>query len=357
MNEEVRELIFDRWAVLCDRNSFIGGDEVERFEQRWASYCGMTSAVGVANGTDALELALRALGIGAGDEVIVPANTFVATAEAVVHAGASPRFVDVDPDTLLLDAESVTASIGPATAAVIAVHLYGQPADMSTLEHLCRAKGLALIEDAAQAHGARWDGRAVGGLGDVAAFSFYPGKNLGAMGDAGAVVTRDQAIAERIRSMANHGRAARDAAAHERLGRNSRLDPLQAVVLDVKLDHLDRWNAARRRAAAAYARSLPADIEPVRVDQRAEAVHHLQVVRTRERDRVREALRARGIGTGIHYPVPCHSLAFFEAGSGERLTVAESAAGEILSLPMYPHLTLADIEHVCEALASERSAA
>ncbi len=357
MNDEVRAAIFDRWTALVDGDAFVGGEEIDRFEQRWASYCGAKFAVGVGNGTDALEITLRALGIGAGDEVIVPANTFVATAEAVVHAGATPRFVDVDPETLLLDAESVAAVVGPATAAVIAVHLYGQPVDLTALGALCRSNGLALIEDAAQAHGAMWEGRRVGGFGDVGAFSFYPGKNLGAMGDAGALVTNDPALAERIRSIANHGRAMRDVRFHERLGSNSRLDAMQAAVLDVKLDHLDRWNAARRRAAHVYASLLPSDVEPVRVDERADAVHHLHVVRTAGRDGLREALRQRGISTGVHYAVPCHALTYFDTGSTEHLAVVEQAAGEILSLPMYPHLTRPDIEMVCDALARERSTA
>jgi len=357
MHEEVRSAIFERWAELYERSAFVGGDVVDHFETRWASYCGVAHAVGVANGTDALELVLRALGIGPGDEVIVPANTFVATAEAIVHAGARPHFVDVDPATLLVDAEAVAAAIGPATAAVIAVHLYGQPADMSALGRVCRAKGLALVEDAAQAHGARWEGQRVGSLGDAGAFSFYPGKNLGAMGDAGAVVTDDPAVAERIRSMADHGRARGRAAAHVRLGRNSRLDAMQATVLDVKLDHLDRWNAGRRRVADAYARLLPRGIQPVQGDDRAESVHHLHVVRTDDRDRVRDALHSNGIGSGVHYPVPCHVLTFFDADPNQPLPVAEEAAGEILSLPMYPHMTVDDVERVCATLATERSAA
>ena len=245
------------WKTVLQHGRFVGGPEVEQFEASFAAYCETTACVGVANGTDALELILAGLGIGPGDEVIVPTNTFVATAEAVCAVGARPRFVDVLPDTLLIDPDAVAAAAGPATAAVIAVHLFGQMADLDALFPVARRHGLAVIEDAAQAHGARLRGRRAGSVGAAAAFSFYPGKNLGALGDGGAVVTQDTELAARIRRRANHGRAAADRHRHDQRGRNSRLDTLQAAMLSVKLADLDNANLARRRAMDRYRRQLP----------------------------------------------------------------------------------------------------
>lgn len=339
------------WHEVLEGSGFIGGPQVAAFEAEWASYCQTAHGVGVANGTDALVLALRALGVGAGDEVVLPANTFVATAEAVVLAGAVPRFVDVDPRTLLMTAEHVEAALTGRTAAVVAVHLYGQMCDVDALSRVCRRAGVALVEDAAQAHGATWRGRRAGSAGDVACFSFYPGKNLGALGDGGAVVTDDARLAEAIRSMADHGRRADTKYVHDVVGTNSRLDALQAAALRVKLRHLDGWNAARRTVAQWYGEELRhLDVELVAVAPEGESVHHLAVALVPERDRVRAALAERGIATGIHYPVPCHQQVAYATFAREPLPVCESTAGGLLSLPMFPTLTREQVAHVGAAL-------
>jgi dTDP-4-amino-4,6-dideoxygalactose transaminase len=348
--DEVGAEALARISEVVEQGDFVGGAAVAAFEAAWAAYCGRTHAVGVANGTDAIELALRALGIGPGDEVIVPANTFIATAEAVVAAGATPRFVDVDPATLLLTADLVADAVGPRTAAVIPVHLFGQVVDMDAIDAVAARTGIAVVEDAAQAHGATWRGARAGSFGHVACFSFYPGKNLGAYGDAGAVVTDDVDVAERVRSLGDHGRSLTSRHAHERLGTNSRLDTLQATVLLAKLPHLDAWNARRRAAHARYREDL-ADVTAVRwvaIDPSVESVHHLEVIRVDDRDALAGALRARGVATGIHYPVPCHRMPAF---SGQpALPAAERAAAEILSLPMFPHITDQQVDRVTAAI-------
>ena len=349
LHAEIRDEVDRRWAELVGTSGFIGGPYATRFEQRWAEYCGATEAIGVANGTDALELILRGLGIGPGDEVIVPANTFFATAEAVTLVGATPIFVDVDEDSLLVTADHVRAAIGPRTAAVMAVHLFGHPTDITSIAAVCDAAGVALVEDAAQAHGAEWNGRRIGSFGVAAGFSFYPGKNLGAFGDGGAVVTSDEELARTIRTLSNHGQPAGTKYEHQLVGRNSRLDGLQAAVLDVKLDHLDRWNAARRAAFDLYAELVPDGL--IRPLDGSVAVHHLLEVRVPERQLVQKQLAEEGIGSGIHYPVPCHRTPAY-AGDQPELPVAERAAAEILSLPMHPLLGRADVERVCEVLAT-----
>src|SRR3954447_19442910 len=249
MTDEVRGEVEAGFRDVLDSGRFIGGDLVERFEQQWAAYCGTGHAVAVGNGTDALHLALRALGIGPGDEVVVPTTTFVATAEGVILAGATPRFADVSPDTLLLTPETLAAAITPRTRAVIAVHLYGQMADMDAIGRVAASSGLAVLEDAAQAHGACWRGARAGSFGHAGCFSFYPGKNLGAFGDAGAVVTQDAELARRLRSMRDHGRGGGSHYEHEFVGTNSRMDALQAAVLQAKLPRLESWVAARRAVA------------------------------------------------------------------------------------------------------------
>jgi dTDP-4-amino-4,6-dideoxygalactose transaminase len=337
------------WKTVLHHGRFVGGPEVEQFEASFAAYCETTACVGVANGTDALELILAGLGIGRGDDVIVPTNTFVATAEAVCAVGARPRFVDVLPDTLLVDPDAVAAAAGPATAAVIAVHLFGQMADLDALFPVARRYGLAVIEDAAQAHGARLRGRRAGSVGTAAAFSFYPGKNLGALGDGGAVVTRDTELAARIRRRANHGRAAADRHRHDERGRNSRLDTLQAAMLSVKLAVLDNANLARRRAMDRYRRQLPPSCRPVKTHPAAESVHHLAVIRVDDRAAVTAELERGGIGWGVHYPIPCHRQPAYQEFA-ESLPVAEQAAEQILSLPMSPTLTDVQVDRVCEAL-------
>jgi dTDP-4-amino-4,6-dideoxygalactose transaminase len=348
MTDEVRPTVTAGWAQLLDSGQFVGGDAVQSFEREWAQYCGTAHAVGMANGTDALHLTLRALGIGAGDDVVVPANTFVATAEAVVLAGANPRFADVDPDTLLMTAQTLKAAATPATRAVIVVHLYGQMADMTELSQSASELGIEVIEDAAQAQGATWDSARAGSLGRVGCFSFYPGKNLGAFGDAGAVVTSDPDIAERLLSLRDHGRVPGGHYEHAVVGTNSRLDAVQAVVLSAKLPRLDGWNQARRALVGVYRRLLDADVARlVREAEEAVGVHHLAVVRVRDRDRVRAELARRGIGTGIHYPTPCHLMDPYSGDGRTELPVTEAAAGEILSLPLYPHLSAEQVEFVC----------
>lgn len=349
MNEEVRDDLDRLWVEALEGSGFIGGRNVEEFEAAWATYCGTRHAVGVANGTDAIELTLTALGIGPGDEVIVPANTFVATVSAVARVGAQPVFVDVDPATLLMTGAAVQAAVTPRTAAVIPVHLYGQPVDMGSIRVVADRAALAVIEDAAQAHGARWDGITVGGLGDAACFSFYPGKNLGALGDGGAVVTDDSALADKVRQLANHGRGA-DRHVHDVIGRNSRLDAMQAGFLHAKLSRLDAWNQARRIAASRYDELLAPHVELTDQRHEADSVYHLYVIRTEGRDALQGALGARGIASGLHYPIPCHLLPPYLSPSRPVLPVAEDAARRILSLPMSPHITSTQIERVAEAV-------
>lgn len=339
------------WQQVSRSGRFVGGEFVERFEAEWAEYCGTPYCVGVANGTDALELCLTALGVGRGDEVIVPANTFIGTVEAVGAVGARPVFIDVDPSTLLITASHVQSAITVRTAAVIAVHLYGQPVDMDAIRRVTSAAGIAVIEDAAQAHGAKWDGRPVGGLSEAGCFSFYPSKNLGAFGDAGAVVTQDYALAERIRRLSDHGRSSSSRDHHEIRGRNSRLDSLQAALLSVKLKRLDDWISKRRRAARRYDAVLantPVTLQGTA--PRAFHSYHLAVVRTPHRDMLRRRLAAEGIATGVHYSVPCHRQAAFAIPYTPILPVAERAAEEILSLPMFPHLKESDIRRIAEVI-------
>ncbi len=350
-------------AVLSD-GRFVGGPVVEAFEDAWAAYCGVDHGIGVGNGTDALEITLAALGIARDAEVIVPALTYAATAEAVVNAGARPVFVDVLPTDFSLDPAATAAAVSPRTAAIVAVHLYGQPADMAALRRVADAHHLALIEDAAQAHGAAVGDRRVGGLADAACFSFYPSKNLGALGDAGAIVTADAGLAERARTLRDHGQA--EPGRHTVVGRNSRLDALQAAVLTVKLPHLDRWNAGRAAVAARYDAGLGAGFgiaPPARAAGRTHAFHQY-VVCVAEADRpgaspaaARDAVAAhlagRGIETRVHYRTPLHCLPAFAAWArGVHAPVAERAAGRVLSLPMYPDLPLEHVGRVVDALAA-----
>jgi dTDP-4-amino-4,6-dideoxygalactose transaminase len=341
-------------AAVFATTAFVDGPAVADFESRYADFAGVEHCIGVANGTDALELALRAAGVGPDGEVVIPANTFVATAEAVSRIGAVPVPVDVDDERLLLDPDAVEAAITDRTQAVVAVHLFGQLAPMARLADVCEAAGVVLVEDAAQSQGARLDGRGSGGLARVGATSFYPGKNLGAAGDAGAVTTDDAAIAAEVRRLRNHGSSVRYV--HDVIGMNSRLDTLQAVYLRAKLDRLEKWNDLRVRAAARYDRLL-ADVPGVRAPlPGAEGQHvwHLYVVRVAERDRVLAELGRAGIGAGIHYPFPVHLTgAYAHLGLPPGTApVAETAAGEILSLPMHPHLTEAMQDRVVEVLRS-----
>ncbi len=351
LHEPLTEELERAWSRVLQSRSFIGGFEVAAFEQDWAEYCGTKHAIGVGNGTDAITLTLRALGIGPGDEVILPTNTFVATAEAIVLTGARPRFVDVDPQTLLVTTEHVEAAMNERTAAVIIVHLYGNVADAEAIVDAAARRGIPVIEDAAQAHGATLRGRRAGSFGVAGCFSFYPAKNLGALGDGGAVITNDGELADRLRSAANHGRAHGSWYEHDALGTNSRLDALQAAFLAVKLPHLDGWNASRRNIARMYRKLLlGTQCEIVREPDETEGVHHLLVARVADRDRVRDLLRGRGIETGVHYPVPCHMQPPFAGFADEPLTVAERAASEIVSLPMFPTMSPTQMERVALAL-------
>lgn len=332
--------------------SFIQGPDVARFEAEFAAYCEIDQVIGVGNGTDALELALRGAGIGAGDEVIIPANTFIATAEAVVRAGASVVFADCD-ENFLIDPAQVQHKLTGRTRAVIAVHLYGQTAPIDDLRAVV-GPDVIIVEDAAQSQGARYRGRRAGSLGDVAGTSFYPGKNLGAYGDAGAVMTGSAEIAGRVRMLGNHGSMQKYE--HLSIGTNSRLDSLQAVVLSAKLALLDDWNAERRALADRYSSLLadmPGVVTPVTLPGN-EHVFHQYVVRVAGRDRVVAEMNAAGIGAGIHYPYPVHLAPAFaapERGVGF-CPVAELLAGEILSLPIYPGLTAAQQDRVIEVLLS-----
>jgi dTDP-4-amino-4,6-dideoxygalactose transaminase len=291
------------------------------------------------------------MGIGPGDEVLVPGNTFVATAEGVVLAGASPRFVDVDPDTLLITPEIIDKEATAKTRAVVVVQLYGQMPDMDGILSTAGRLGLAVVEDAAQAHGATWGGRRAGSFGDAGCFSFYPGKNLGAFGDAGAVVTSDPVLAERLRSLRDHGRTGSGHYEHNRLGFNSRLDALQAVVLSAKLRRLDSWNHARRAVVNLYREMLDQDVVTLLGERPGgTGVHHLAVVRVTQRDRVREELAAVGVATGIHYPTPCHLSLPFQQFRHDRLPIVELAAGQVLSLPIYPHMPVNKVEKVATAI-------
>ena len=339
------------WHDLLASRQFVGGPVVDSFESAWAAYCGTDHAVGVANGTDALQLTLRALGVGPGDEVIVPANTFIATAGAVRLVGAQPRFADVDDETLLLTVDTMARALTKRTRAVIVVHLYGHLPDMDALGAAARAAGVFLIEDAAQAHGARWQGRRAGSFGHAGCFSFYPGKNLGGFGDAGAVVTSDPDLAARLRVLRDHGRALGSHHDHVEVGTNSRLDPIQAAVLSVKLPRLDAWNAARARIVERYREAFAEQpFELVGSLEGSTPAHHLAVVRVRERDALRRRLDDLGIATGLHYPVPCHRQPGYVDAAGPSLPVVERAATEILSLPLFPGMTDEQIERVAAAV-------
>ncbi len=353
INDQVRAALDEAWSETLRTGGFVGGQAVEAFEQEFAHYCQAEHCIGVANGTDALELILAGLDIGHGDEVIVPANTFVATAEAVVRVGAVPVFVDVDPDTALITGDIVRAALTERTAAVMAVHLYGQPVDVDDVSLVTERAGVALIEDAAQAHGAELRNRRVGSLGIAAGFSFYPAKNLGALGDGGAITTQDSELAGRLRVLANHGRSSGSRYEHEVVGRNSRLDGLQASVLSAKLKRLDEANHARQVAAEQYRRLLPDIVKPLGVAEAATSVYHLFVVRCAiDREQVGQALTDAGIGWGLHYPVACHLQVGYQDGATKPLPASEELADTILSLPMHPHLSLGEIERVCLTLSS-----
>lgn len=351
--DQVADEVRDGWDAVLDRTGFVGGPDVAAFEDEYARFLGSGHVVGTANGTDALEIALRALGVGDGDEVIVPANTFIATAEAVRRAGASVVFADVQDDTLLVDPDSVARVVTSRTRAVIPVHLFGQMAPVEAIRAITDDVGAYVVEDAAQAQGATRYGRHAGTRGDAAGTSFYPGKNLGAFGDAGAVLAADIDVARRARLLGQHGSLVKYE--HEAFGFNSRLDALQAVVLRAKLRRLSAWNSLRRQAAAVYdelLRDLPDVLLPATLEGNVH-VWHLYVVRVRDRDAVLAKLNAAGVGAGVHYPVPVHLTAAFRDPRTPvgALPVAERAAREILSLPIFPGITSQQQERVADVLS------
>jgi dTDP-4-amino-4,6-dideoxygalactose transaminase len=345
LDEAYRRVVESGWFIL--------GREVEAFEEEFAAYCGVRHCIGVGNGLDALHLILRGMEIGPGDEVIVPSNTYIATWLAVTYAGAVPVPVEPDEATCNLDPARIEAAITPRTRAIMAVHLYGNPAQMDPITAIAKRHGLKVIEDAAQAHGARYRGKRAGALGDAAGFSFYPGKNLGALGDGGAVTTDDDAVAERIRTLRNYG--SRVKYVNELKGINSRLDELQAALLRVKLQRLDEWNARRSALAEAYGAALAGSglTLPVATGG-SDPVWHLYVVRTPQRDALQSLLQERGIGTLIHYPIPPHlQKAYAELGLAEgAFPLAERMARQVLSLPIGPHLAPEAVRTVAEAIRS-----
>ena len=346
--EELLEVV----ARVASAGAFTMGHELEAFEAEFAAYCETDHAIGVSSGTEAIVLALRALGVGPGDEVIVPANSFIASAEGVSLAGATPKLVDVDPETHLLTAGLVQAAIGPRTRAVIPVHLMGSTVDMQPIMDIARAAGLYVIEDCAQAHGARVDGRRVGTFGHLGCFSFYPTKNLGAWGDGGGVITADAALAERVRLLRSHGEGPRYH--HSMVGTTARLDALQAALLRVKLRRLDGWNEDRRRVGAALRAGLEhTSLElPAPATQAGDHVYHLFIARAQQRDDLRAFLGERGVSSAVHYPIPIHRTGAYEdlgLGAGS-LPAAERLAEHIVTLPLSPYMTDDEIAHVVDAV-------
>ncbi|MBW2618167.1 MAG: DegT/DnrJ/EryC1/StrS family aminotransferase [Deltaproteobacteria bacterium] len=349
--ETIKAEIDPALAAVVRETAFVGGPFVRRFEAEFAVFVGRRFCLGVGNGTDALVIAFKGLGLKPGDEVIVPALTFIATAEAVSLAGGRVVFADVDPVTRCLDPAAVEAALTPQSRAIVAVHLYGRPAPLAELADLARRRDLWLIEDCAQAHGASLDGQKKGGLGETACFSFYPGKNLGAYGDAGAVLCDDEALDERMRMLANHGRLAKYS--HLLEGFSSRLDGLQAAVLSVKLDHLPVWNQARRRAAEGYRQRL-ADLPLTLPRDHPGHVYHLFAVELKERDALLEHLKASGIGASVHYPdalprLPAYQYLGYSPG---QFPVAERLADHILSLPLFPEITPEQQDYVAEQVSA-----
>jgi dTDP-3-amino-3,4,6-trideoxy-alpha-D-glucose transaminase len=355
LHRELRPELADAALRVLDSPRVLLGPELEAFEAGWAAACGAGSAVGVGSGLDALSLGLRALGVGPGDEVLVPSHTFVATWLAVVHVGATPVPVDVSPVTGLWEPDAVAAAVGPRTRALLPVHLYGRPVDLDPLLDVAARDGLAVLDDAAQAHGARYRGRPLGGLAHATAWSFYPGKNLGALGDGGAVTTSDPEVERRLRSLRNYGST--EKYVHDEVGFNSRLDELQAALLSVKLRRLEEFNARRRRVADRYAAELTGlGLTLPETPDWAEPVWHLYVVRTPHRDALRAHLASRGVETLVHYPVPPHRQPAFAgmALATATLPAADRLAAEVLSLPMGPHLSEPEQDHVIESIRSFR---
>jgi dTDP-4-amino-4,6-dideoxygalactose transaminase len=351
-HDPIRNEVMAAIESVVDKNAFAGGPFVAEFESDFARYCGTPHAVGVGNGTDALWVALLALGIGRGDEVITVPMTFMATAEAITYTGAKPAFVDIHPESYTMDPARIEAAITPKTKAIIPVHLFGQCADMDPILEIARRHGLFVIEDAAQAQGAEYKGRRAGSMGDMGCFSFYPGKNLGAWGEAGAVVTHNAEWRNRMAMFREHGQSKKYH--HDVVGWNMRMDGIQGAVLKVKLKYLDQANDGRRRAAAHYAEVLrdPPGLVLPREMPCARHIWHIYPIRVTDRDQVMQQLADRGVATGIHYPVPVHLTQAY-ADLGHRrgdFPVSEACADEFVSLPMFPELTNPQIEHVADSL-------
>jgi dTDP-4-amino-4,6-dideoxygalactose transaminase len=349
--QTIRPELDEAIARVLGHGQFILGPEVAAFEEEFAEYCGARACVGLDSGLSALELTLRALGIGPGDEVITVSHTFIATVSAISFTGATPVLVEVSPTTYLMEPASVEAAITPRTKAIIPVHLYGQTVGMDPVMDLAARHGLFVLEDACQAQGARYRGRRAGSLGHAAAFSFYPGKNLGAAGDAGEVTTNDLALAERLRMLRNYGQQAKYH--HTMLAFNRRLDTLQAAILRVKLRHLDAWNAARCRVAAQYAARLAG--LPIALPQVAagnDPIWHLYVILAKQRDHLKQQLEAAGIQTGLHYPIPVHRQAAYPELAHLHFPVSQRIAAQCLSLPIFPEMSEAQVQRVAAALAA-----
>jgi dTDP-4-amino-4,6-dideoxygalactose transaminase len=351
-NQGIRQELFSALEYVLDHSAFNNGPLLQTFEKRFAKFCGCSQAVGCASGSAALHLALLSLGLGPGDEVITTPFTFVATVEAIVHAGATPVFADIDPRTYTLNPIAVQNAVTPKTKAILAVHLYGHPCDLPGLQAIATRHRLFLIEDCAQAHGAAYQGKKVGSWGDAGCFSFYPSKNLGAWGEAGALVTNRAAVARKARSLANHGR--REHQEHADVGYNFRMDGLQAALLGVKLRHLAAWNQTRQRVAAAYRANLEniPDLVLPCVAEGARHAYHLFVIQSPDRDRLRKRLKRAGIASAVHYALPVHlqpAYRFLGFGLGD-FPVSEGLAKTVLSLPFYPEIPLADITAVTDVI-------
>ncbi|WP_415391185.1 DegT/DnrJ/EryC1/StrS family aminotransferase [Porticoccus sp. Uisw_050_02] len=359
LHEEIREPLEAAFKRVLDSGWFITGPEVEAFESEFATYSEVKHCVGLGNGLDAIHLLLRAYEIGPGDEVLVPSNTFIATWLAVSQCGATPVPVEPDINTHNINPDALVAAITPRTRAIIPVHLYGQPVDMDPINAIAKQYGLVVIEDAAQAQGARYKGRRVGSLGHAAATSFYPGKNLGALGDAGAILTNDKAIADKVRTLRNYGSQVKYK--HEVAGYNTRLDEMQAAFLRVKLGVLDKWNESRRAVANSYTAQLQnlnlenVGLEVPNVPEWAEPVWHLYVIRSKNRDALRDYLDKQGIATVIHYPIPPHLQACYTEFSKFNLPIAETLANEVLSIPMSSAVTEKEIVTVVDVMRSFKS--
>jgi dTDP-4-amino-4,6-dideoxygalactose transaminase len=347
MSEEIQQAI----SNVIRNTAFILGEEVKLFEEEFAEFCGARYAIGVASGTDALELALRALSVGEGDEVITPANTFIATALAISHSGAKPVFVDVESQSHNIDISKIENAITKNTKAIIPVHLYGQPCDMDPILAIARKHDLRVIEDACQAHGALYKGKRAGTMGDIGCFSFYPAKNLGACGDGGCIVTNNETTVQSIRMLRDYGQSKKYQ--HDSVGFNSRLDSVQAAVLRVKLSRLKEWNEMRRKSAARYNEQLKnTSVETPKELDHAYHVYHLYVIKVKQRDGLRHYLSSKGVAAGIHYPIPIHqqgaySHLGYETGD---FPVTEELASNILSLPMFPELTEEEVKYVVDRI-------